>query len=375
MKIFLKLLLIIMISAAFFLIFAVNCSAETMQPAIDEFGGEELYDNVPDDVKTLFEKLGIDELSFDSIFNVTAKDIVGLIKNLVTGSVESPLKSTVRLIAVIIILAVGESFIPEETKVSAVVELVGVLLCIMSIINPITNAVKLAVASITISEKFMLVLIPILTAVISVSGNPTLALSFQSIAFVAAQIISAVASKTLVPVIGLILALDISGSMMPKLTLSGITEAVKKTITFLLSFSATIFVSFLGLKAGLANSADSLATKGMKLVISSAVPVVGGALSEAYSGLISSMILIKSTIGVFGICTVALITLPSCIQLLFWIFALRLSSGIAMMFEQNNVAGLLKSISSSLVLLNVIIVFVAVLFIISISLILILKAS
>ena len=162
---------------------------------------------------------------------------------------------------------------------------------------------------------------------------------------------------------------------MPKLKLSGITESIKKAVTFLLSFSATLFVSFLGLKAGLANSADTLAAKGMKLVISSAVPVVGGALSEAYSGLMSSVLLIKSTIGVFGICTIALITLPSCIQLLFWIFALRLSSGIAAMFEQNSVAGLLKAISGSLVLLNVIIVFVAVLFVVSISLILIMKAS
>ena len=221
----------------------------------------------------------------------------------------------------------------------------------------------------------MLVLLPVLTAVVSASGNPTLALSFQSIAFAAAQIISAVATKAIVPIIGVILALDISGSLMPKFSLTGITEIIKKSVTFILSFSATLFVSFLGLKAGLANTADTLATKGIKLVISSAVPIVGGALSEAYSGVLGNIMLAKSTIGVFGLCSIALIVLPSCIQLVFWIFSLKLSAGIAEMFELKEIVSLLKSVSSSLVLLNVVIVFVAVLFIISISLILILKAG
>lgn len=375
MKIFCKVIFLIIFVASGLLFLTVFASAETAEAAIESFGGDELYKSVPDEAKALLEKLGIDGIDFDSVFNLRAGDIFNLIKNLITGAVESPLKSMMRLCAVIIVLAIGESFVPEETKVSAVVELAGVLLCVITVINPVTNAVKLAVASVTVAEKFMLVLIPILTAVVSVSGNPMLALSFQSVAFAAAQIISAVATKTLVPVIGLVLALDISGGMMPKLRLSGITDTVKKAVTFLLSFSATLFVSFLGLKAGLANSADTLAAKGMKLVISSAVPVVGGALSEAYSGIMSSMLLVKSTLGVFGICAIALITLPSCIQLLFWIFALRLSSGIAAMFEQNSVAELLKAISGSLVLLNVILVFVAVLFVISISLILIVKAS
>ena len=67
--------------------------------------------------------------------------------------------------------------------------------------------------------------------------------------------------------------------------------------------------------------------------------------------------------------------MPSCIQLIVWILALKISSGIAAMFEQRQISDLLKAVSSSLVLLNVTVVFVAVLFIISTSLILVLKAG
>lgn len=375
MSMLMKKILPVFAALMFCALLTINVSAETDTTDSGIFEEEKLYESVPEQVKELLQKLGIDKIDFDSVFNVGADDIIKLLGNLLTGTIESPLKATVRLIAIIILIAVCESFMPDGAKINSVINLAGVLFCVISIINPISTVIKFAVASVTVSEKFMLVLLPVLTAVVSASGNPTLALSFQSIAFAAAQIISAVATKAIVPIIGVILALDISSSLMPKFSLTGITEIIKKSVTFILSFSATLFVSFLGLKAGLANTADTLATKGIKLVISSAVPIVGGALSEAYSGVLGNIMLAKSTIGVFGLCSIALIVLPSCIQLVFWIFSLKLSAGIAEMFELKGIVSLLKSVSSSLVLLNVVIVFVAVLFIISISLILILKAG
>lgn len=375
MSMLMKKILPVFAALMFCALLTINVSAETDTTESGIFEEEKLYESVPEQVKELLQKLGIDKIDFDSVFNVGADDIIKLLGNLLTGTIESPLKATVRLIAIIILIAVCESFMPDGAKINSVINLAGVLFCVISIINPISTVIKFAVASVTVSEKFMLVLLPVLTAVVSASGNPTLALSFQSIAFAAAQIISAVATKAIVPIIGVILALDISSSLMPKFSLTGITEIIKKSVTFILSFSATLFVSFLGLKAGLANTADTLATKGIKLVISSAVPIVGGALSEAYSGVLGNIMLAKSTIGVFGLCSIALIVLPSCIQLVFWIFSLKLSAGIAEMFELKGIVSLLKSVSSSLVLLNVVIVFVAVLFIISISLILILKAG
>lgn len=375
MSMLMKKILPVFAALMFCALLTINVSAETDTTDSGIFEEEKLYESVPEQVKELLQKLGIDKIDFDSVFNVGADDIIKLLGNLLTGTIESPLKATVRLIAIIILIAVCESFMPDGAKINSVINLAGVLFCVISIINPISTVIKFAVASVTVSEKFMLMLLPVLTAVVSASGNPTLALSFQSIAFAAAQIISAVATKAIVPIIGVILALDISSSLMPKFSLTGITEIIKKSVTFILSFSATLFVSFLGLKAGLANTADTLATKGIKLVISSAVPIVGGALSEAYSGVLGNIMLAKSTIGVFGLCSIALIVLPSCIQLVFWIFSLKLSAGIAEMFELKGIVSLLKSVSSSLVLLNVVIVFVAVLFIISISLILILKAG
>lgn len=376
MKRYIKVPFVLLITSIIFCGFNILVSAEESKSELFEaVGAEKLFDSIPDDAQNLLSELGITEIDFDSIFNVTAEDAWLLTKKLLTGAIESPIKSLVRLMAVIILLAVCECFVPEDAKFKFIMEMCGSLFCTITILNPVSTAVSSAVTSISVTEGFMLVLIPVLTAIVSVSGNPTLAVSFQSIAFAGAQIISGFASKFIVPLVGAVLALDVTGTLMPSYKLSGITDFIKKTITTVLSFGATLFVSFLGLKGALANAADSLASKGIKLVISSAVPVVGGAVSEAYSGVIGSMVLVKSTVGIFGICAVALINLPSCIQLLFWVFTLKLGAAVADLFEQHGISSLLKALSSTITLLNVVLLFVAVLFIISTALLLVIKAG
>lgn len=336
---------------------------------------KEIYNSLDEQTQALLKEIGADSADFDSLFGVTPQRVWSLTKKLLTGNIEAPTKSAVRLIAVIILIAIFECFAPEDTGIKTAVGIVGTLLCIVSVISPLSTAVRSAVSSIEIGEKLMLALIPVLAAVVTVTGNPTLAASFQSIAFTGAQIISGISNSFIVPVVGAVMALDVTGSVMPSFKLGGITSLIKKSITAVLTFVSTLFVSFLGIKGALANAADTVASKGIKLVISSAVPVVGGALSEAYSGIIGSLVLVKSTIGIFGIAAVALINLPSCIQLLFWIFALKLSAAIGELFDQQNIAALLRALASSLTLLNVVLLFNAVLFIISTALILVIKAG
>lgn len=363
-------MLIILTAAVLISAFGISALAANSSENYDEINSA-----LSEEAKEALEKLGIKEIDFDSVFNVSADRAWELFKELVTGNIDSPMKCLVRLLSVIILLAVCESFVPEGSGIKPITEAVGVLLCVISVISPLSKAISSAVASVSATESFMVALIPTLAGVVAVSGNPTLAVSFQTIAFTAAQLMSAVSKNYIVPVVGAVLSLDITGALMPSFWLSSLTSLIKKVITTVLSFGSTVFVSALGIKGALANAADTVASRSVKLVISSAVPVVGGALSEAYNGVIGSLVLVKSTLGIFGIVAVALINLPSLIQLLFWSFALRLSAAAAELFHRHTIAELLTAISSAAVLLNVVLLFNAVLFIISTALILVIKAG
>lgn len=335
---------------------------------------EEISEQIPDDAGELLDELGLDSEHIGDIFEVSPGRFFSMAAKLVKGEIESPLRSLVRLMSVIVMLAVCECFVPEDSSVKQITETAGTLMCILSVMSPLSDAISSAVSSIGISEDLMLALIPILVSLLTVTGNPALALSFQSAAFFAAQVISGITETVTVPLVGVVMSLDITGAVMPGFRLSGITDFIKKTVTAALSFAATLFVSFLGIKGALASAADTVASKGIKLVISSSVPVIGGALSEAYSGVIGSLVLVKSTAGVLSIAAIAVVCLPSCVQLLFWIFALRAGAALGELFNRDGISSLLRAVSSAVTLLNVVLIFNAVLFIISTALILTVKA-
>lgn len=357
--------------------FSVNAYAagesEYYNGQVESSGAEDILSGLDSETKERLGELGIEDVNFSSLFDVSFSKIFSFVKKAADGKLESPLKSLMKLLSVIILIAVCESFMPDDDKMKNVINMAAVLFSVTVIISPLYDAMESAVSSVGVCADFMKSLIPVLVGIVSASGNPSLAVSFQSCAFAAAEVISALGKNYVVPIVGAVTALDLTGSLMPSMKLSGITELVKKTVIQTLSFTATLYVSFLGIKGALANAADTVASKGIKLVISSAVPIVGGAVSEAYSGIIGSLVLVKSTVGIFGIIVIAVITVPSMLQLLFWIFALKLGAAAGEVFSLGGVSSLLKALSCAITLLNVVILFGAVLFIISLALLLSLK--
>lgn len=357
--------------------FSVNAYAagesEYYNGQVESSGTEDILSGLDSETKERLGELGIEDVNFSSLFDVSFSKIFSFVKKAAEGKLESPLKSLMKLLSVIILIAVCESFMPDDDKMKNVINMAAVLFSVTVIISPLYDAMESAVSSVGVCADFMKSLIPVLVGIVSASGNPSLAVSFQSCAFAAAEVISALGKNYVVPIVGAVTALDLTGSLMPSMKLSGITELVKKTVIQTLSFTATLYVSFLGIKGALANAADTVASKGIKLVISSAVPIVGGAVSEAYSGIIGSLVLVRSTVGIFGIIVIAVITVPSMLQLLFWIFALKLGAAAGEVFSLGGVSSLLKALSCAITLLNVVILFGAVLFIISLALLLSLK--
>ena len=357
--------------------FSVNAYAagesEYYNGQVESSGAEDILSGLDSETKERLGELGIEDVNFSSLFDVSFSKIFSFVKKAAEGKLESPLKSLMKLLSVIILIAVCESFMPDDDKMKNVINMAAVLFSVTVIISPLYDAMESAVSSVGVCADFMKSLIPVLVGIVSASGNPSLAVSFQSCAFAAAEVISALGKNYVVPIVGAVTALDLTGSLMPSMKLSGITELVKKTVIQTLSFTATLYVSFLGIKGALANAADTVASKGIKLVISSAVPIVGGAVSEAYSGIIGSLVLVRSTVGIFGIIVIAVITVPSMLQLLFWIFALKLGAAAGEVFSLCGVSSLLKALSCAITLLNVVILFGAVLFIISLALLLSLK--
>ncbi|MEG0571353.1 MAG: hypothetical protein RR497_06890, partial [Oscillospiraceae bacterium] len=145
---------------------------------------------------------------------------------------------------------------------------------------------------------------------------------------------------------------------------------VKNIVVWCLGFLLTIFVGLLSIQSLVANSADTVTVKATKFTLTTFLPVVGGALSEALNTVGGCVGLIKNTIGGFGILAVVFAFLPSIIKILLMMLSLYLSASISDMFSTGKISTLLRSAGSVLSLILGILLVFAVLLIISIAIML-----
>ena len=137
----------------------------------------------------------------------------------------------------------------------------------------------------------------------------------------------------------------------------------------------SIFVSVLSFQTFIGNAADNTGVKAAKLAISSFVPVVGGALSDAFLTVQSSLRLLKSGVGVFAILATAALYLPAILNCVVWLFTISCCAAAAEVFSLSVPLGLLKGVKKVVTLLLALLLCCMTVMIISTAILLILGGS
>lgn len=349
---------------------------DSVRSQMDVSGAAELFDDLPQETRALFEELGIGEIDFSTLFNTSPRALGEMFLNLIQGKLENPLKTALQILGVLILLAIVDSLLDEKnSQAGKVMALLSALFLSIVLVPRVMECLSHTCAAISLSSDFMLAFIPVYAAIVAASGNPALALSSQTLLFGFAQAIAQFSAYFLKPSIGILLALSMISTLSPVFDFNGITNMIKKTATVTLGFLSTVFAGLLSIRGLLAGAADSAAAKGAKFLIGSFVPVVGGAVSDALGSIVSSLSLVRGATGAFGILAILLIALPVFAELLLWLLTLNLCAVGADLFGQGKAAALLRSIASALVILGAILLFNAVLLIISTALMLSVKSG
>ena len=164
--------------------------------------------------------------------------------------------------------------------------------------------------------------------------------------------------------------LHIVSSLHEKYTFDAIAAFLKRAVCIVLGFGSTIFTGLLSIKGALAASGDSVTVRGVKMLVSGTLPVVGSTLSEAYTSVLGSMGLIQNAVGVFGIVVIVLMHLPVILELLLWYLTLMFAAAIGGMLGQTQIKKLLEGIAATVSLVNIFVIFNGFLLVISTGVIL-----
>ncbi len=352
---------------------ALSVNANALEENIDsyseEFDFQSMADAIDDETAEILSEIGIDEISFEKIFSVNITKVFDVLFDLAKRSFDEPLKFLVASIGILILTALFSSFVNSSQTISVIGN--SVLALCMAV--PVANAVTTAFSVLETLNAFTSVFAGVFSAVVSSSGKVAMGTSYASLAVLSDTLFSALLSGVSQPSVNAMCALGFFSCFDIYKFSRQISSLVKKIYISFLGFVGTFFSGIVTLKGVMGAGADSLTSRGIRFVVGRTVPVVGGAVSDTYSALVSSLSLIKNTVGIFGIVTVILTVLPSLLELVGWVFALSIVVSVSELLGSNSCSGMLNIFKDALTLLGATIVFSAVIFIVSVGVVIFVK--
>ena len=344
--------------------FTASCEGKSESEKELEKITEDIFDSLDDKTKELLSEFGFEDLDYNSLFDFSFSNFWTVIKKeLSNGSSDSKFFFFKTLAMLIILITI--STVQSNDKNFSIVTDVFTMVVILSLTTSLSDIFTMLVSAFNLTSKFMLSYVPVLTVILSLSGNITSSAIYSSAAIGLAQTISALANDLLLPLMGVYFGVIISLNFYDGLDSEKISSSIQKAVSGIISFLSLIFTFILSVKNVLAKDVDTVLYKSGKYIIANAIPVVGSAVSSILNSIIGSVSLIKSTVAVFAIIAVVLINLPVLIRLTVSYFSLYFLGVIGDLFAEKRAANIIRSFSQSIKIMAVLVIFELVLVIIT----------
>lgn len=348
-------------------------SADTYNDFIKEYKADEALDSLPDDAKKSLNDIGLDGFDYSALENLSLSNILSEILNTAGEQSKTPLKAFTAVIAIILLYSILYSVKTTLEGSLQPVLSICVTLCIsVALVIPLTGFITSAVEVIKVSANFMLSYIPLMVLAMSVSGQIASGAGYYGIMLFSGQAVTRIASDIIAPFMKIFLAISVASSVSPNINLSGIVRYISKITKWILAFSMSIFTAVLGFKQIISMGADSVSSRAVRFSLSSFVPIVGSALSEAYRTVQGSFGLLKSGVGIIAIIALIAVYLPTVLQSVFWILTLGLSKTVGEVMGLREPCFLLEAVNTVVTTIFAVILCIMSIFIISTAVVILL---
>ena len=303
---------------------------KTFESLLNQSNAESLIEQLPKSSKDSLKNIGADTADIYKLSNLSLFDFIKEILSVFAGQATAPLKTIGTVLAIMLLYAVFDSY-KDSLKISPTQQVLDtvVTLCITcAIVVPVTSVIASSTSAIKSAGTFMLSYIPIMAVVLIASGRQLAGSSYYASMILAGEGVVQISSNVITPVLSGFLGISVTSAVTPNINLKGVTQLLNKLIKWSLAFIMTVFSAFLTFKSIIATAVDNVSVRAVRFTLSSFIPIVGSALSEAYKTVQSSVNMLKSGIGVLVIIAVGFIFLPVISQCLIWMISLNISKSV-----------------------------------------------
>jgi stage III sporulation protein AE len=191
-------------------------------------------------------------------------------------------------------------------------------------------------------------LCPVMTTALAAQGGITASAALYTGTITFITLLSMLVSRVFLPMVKLFLVFSGTYCALGEEALKKIADSVKSVLSWLLKTMLIVFTTYLSLTGVVSGTTDAAALKAAKVTISSAVPVVGGILSDASESILVSMSLMKNAAGIYGILAALAVFLGPFIKVGAQYMLLKITAALCGLFGDKRIFALVSDFSTAL---------------------------
>lgn len=271
-------------------------------------------DDIVQTLPTEAEEL-IDELDTDTYDHKTLTQGLSVLWNKVCDyfltTVRDSMGGAVLLLVVLLLCGITEDcFLASGNETTPnYVPMSGALAITMIAAGNMQSMIGMGIETIEQLDVFAKALLPSLAAAVAASGG-LLSAGVKQIATVfCINLLLSLIRNILLPLVYCYIATAAMNAILPHARLKKVAESLRKAVTWILTGSLALFTGYLTISGGITGSADALSTQLARSAIATAVPVVGGIISDATGTVLAGAGVLKNGIGIFGMLAILAICL------------------------------------------------------------------
>ena len=236
----------------------------------------------------------------------------------------------------------------EGNRAKDAVLLAGTLAIALLGVGGFRSMVALGRETLAELRSFSLLLLPALSAATAASGGIASGGAVYAASIVVSDILNTLIDKLLIPLLYAFLAVSTANAAMREQNFTMLRDLIKRLLTSGLKLTVFAFTAYVGLSGVISGAGDAAAVRAAKLALSTAVPVVGGMISDASETVLVSARMLKNGAGLFGMVAVLATCLLPLIRLGVQHLVLKLTAALCATVTEKPLSGMIDSVSDAL---------------------------
>jgi len=254
-------------------------------------------------------------------------------------------KTCVILVAIALMVSVLRQFPAAQ---NSIVEFSGCVAVAVLLLDSTGSMIQAAADTVSELSDYGKMLLPVMAGAHAAQGGVTASAALYAGTMIFDALLGKIISQLMVPMVYMYLSLSVAGCALGEDLLKRLRDLIKWLITWCLKNGLYIFTGYLSVTGVVSGATDAAKLKAAKLTISSAVPVVGGILSDASDAVLVGAGMMKNAAGVYGMITIAAIWISPFLQIGVQYLMLKISGALCTMLDAKQVSALIDSVSTAM---------------------------